>query len=159
MQNYEFSLRFDVSASDLTQDLIDDRLYAAGCDDALVRHGRNNEVLIEFNRASDSAINALLQAKQQVLVAIPSAILLEAKPDYVGPTDIAKYYNVSRQRIQAILSSTKLDVHPLTSVGNTQIFRLAKVIDAFEQIGTSCEGNTVREAAYAALQLNRQTLG
>ena len=157
MKSYEFSLRFDVSACNLTRDEIDDRLYSAGCDDTLVRYGRKNEVLIEFSRDSDSAINALLQAKQQVVGVMPNARLLEAKPDYVGPTDIAKVYNVSRQRIQTILSSAALDVHALTSVGNTQIFRLARIIDAFERIGTACKNDSLREAAFAAFQLNRES--
>lgn len=156
MKNYEFSLRFDVSVCQLSRDEIDDRLYEAGCDDALVRHSRVGEVLIEFSREEHSALNALASAKQQILTALPQARILEAKPDYVGPTDIAKFYDVSRQRIQSIIHDRLLGVHAVTCVGNTQIFRLATVIEALEQVGTVIGDDAIREAAFAALQLNRE---
>lgn len=81
---------------------------------------------------------------------------MEAKPDYVGPTDIAKFYDVSRQRIQTIIHERQLGVHAVTCVGNTQIFRLATVIEALAQVGTVIEDEAIREAPFAALQLNRE---
>ncbi|MDN7124543.1 hypothetical protein J6I90_06585 [Pseudidiomarina sp. 1APP75-32.1] len=157
MKTYEFSLRFDVSECQLNRDQIDDRLFEAGCDDALVRHGRKGEVLLEFSREDNAALDALMNAKQQVLAALPGARILEAKPDYVGPTDIAKFYDVSRQRIQSILRDKTLGVHAMTCVGNTQIFRLVTVIDVLEEAGTLIENDALREAAFAASQLNRET--
>ena len=156
MNKYQFALRFDVSDCQLKQDQLDDLLFEAGCDDALVRHSRKGEVQIEFVREASHALEALTCARDQVLRALPHARVLEAKPDYVGPTDIAKFYNVSRQRIQTLISEKQLGVHAFTCVGNTQVFRLVTFIDALEECGTQLEDSTLREAAFAASQLNRE---
>lgn len=156
MKTYQFALRFDVSECQLEQDQLDDLLFEAGCDDALVRHSRKGEIQIEFEREAENALEALTGARHQVLRALPNARVLEAKPDYVGPTDIAKFYNLTRQRIQFLISEKQLGVHAVTCVGNTQIFRLVTFIDALEECGTQLEDSTLREAAFAALQLNRE---
>ncbi|WP_290654786.1 hypothetical protein [Idiomarina sp.] len=155
---YEFSLRFDVSNCGKNQDQIDDSLFEAGCDDALVRHGRGGEINITFERQSSTALDAMQDAQKQVLLALPQAKLLEVKPDFVGPTDIARVYSITRQRVQALVNTKLSHVHPFTSVGNTQIFRLANVIDALDSQGRHHADEAIREAATAAMQLNRQNL-
>ncbi len=154
MKKYEFSLRFDVSYYEDDLDFIDDQIYEAGCDDVLIRHGRKAEVLIEFARDGLSAIQVLTEAKSQVLSALPKARLLEAKPDFVGPTDIADFYGISRQRVQVIVQSKLANVHAFTIVGNTQIYRLATVIDELAKHVKQDLDDSVREAAFAAMQLN-----
>ncbi len=155
MKTYEFSLRYDVSACHLSIDQIDDKLYEGGCDDVLIRHGRKHEVIVQFTRSAPAANKALEQAHQQVQAALPCARLLEAHPDYVGPTDIAQIYNVSRQRVQSLMHTKAAGVHAMTSVGNTQIFRLGTVIDEFANLGMRVNNETLHEAALAAMQLNR----
>lgn len=155
---YEFSLRFDISSCCKNDDQIDDSLFEAGCDDALVRHGRGGEINITFERQSSTALNAMLEAQQQVLLALPQAKLLEVKPDFVGPTDIARVYSLSRQRVQALVNTKLSHVHPLTHVGNTQIFRLANVIDALDSQGRHHADPAIRETATAAMELNRRNL-
>lgn len=154
LNTYEFGLRYDVAKCQLSADAIDDRLYLAGCDDALVRHSKKGELLIEFLRAAPDAKSAFDFAHQQILQALPQAQLLEARPDYVGPTDIAQFFDVSRQRIQLLLKTKAIHVHPLTSVGNTQIFRLSKVIDAFLPLGAK-PNPVIYELAQAARQINQ----
>ncbi|MBG24329.1 MAG: hypothetical protein CMF22_12870 [Idiomarinaceae bacterium] len=156
MNKYQFALRFDVSECQLEQGQLDDLLFEAGFDDALVRHSRKGEVQIEFEREAENAFEAFTSARDQVLRVLPKARILEAKPDYVGPTDIAKFYNVSRQRIQSLISEKQLGLHAVTCVGNTQVFRLVTFIDALEECGTPLEDATLREAAFAASQLNRE---
>ncbi|MBR9907022.1 MAG: hypothetical protein GYB30_03100 [Gammaproteobacteria bacterium] len=155
MNKYEFSLRFDVAPCALSMDEIDDRLFEKGCDDALVRHSRRQEILLDFNRESSSAVEAFRVAYEQIKTALPQARLLEAKPDYVGPTDIACVFDLSRQRIQKILQTRASGLRALTSVGNTQVFRLSHVIDEFSKLGTLHVKEPVRETAIAAMQMNR----
>ena len=156
MKTFEFSLRFDVGPCGLSEAEFDVRLYTAGCDDALVAHNRKCEVLVEYEREADSAMAALEEAKREVLDGLPGAVFLEAKPDYVSPTDIAIAYEITRQRVQKIIQTKGVGVHPLTNVGNTQIFRLAKVINEFEKVGTSIHNVALYEAASAAFKLNRE---
>ncbi|MCC5854094.1 MAG: hypothetical protein JJU10_00240 [Idiomarina sp.] len=155
MKTFEFSLRFDVASCGLELHELDDKLFSAGCDDALIRHNRQGEVLIEYERAATTALEALEQAKQEVISGVPGAVFLEAKPDYVSPTDIAMAYQITRQRVQKIIQTKGIGIHPLTNVGNTQVFRLAKVMEEFRKVGTPICNPALYEAATAALKLNR----
>jgi len=156
MTMFEFSLRFDISACQKDIDTIDDLLFEAGCDDALVRHSRKGEVQIDYVRQAESALMALEQAKHEVLCALPDARFLEAKPDYVSPSDIAVSYQISRQRVLKIMQTKGWNIHPLTSVGNTQIFRLANVMTQLEKLGTPVVNVALYEAAKAAMKLNSE---
>ena len=98
-------MRFDISACQKSIDAIDDLLFEAGCDDALVRHGRKGEIQIDYNREAESALMAFEMAKSEVLCALPGARFLEAKPDYVSPSDIAANYQISRQRVLKIMQT------------------------------------------------------
>ncbi|MFC0444221.1 hypothetical protein ACFOD1_02795 [Pseudidiomarina halophila] len=156
MNSYEFSLRFDVADCGLDHDEMDDRLFDSGCDDALVRHGRKAELLIEFDRQGATALETIETAKRQVIEALPEARLLEAKPDFVSPTDIAQVYGLSRQRVQILMQTQLARIHAFTCVGNTQVFRLVTVIDELTKQGKQDVDDTVREAAFAAMQMNRE---
>ncbi|MCH8500789.1 MAG: hypothetical protein LAT77_02635 [Aliidiomarina sp.] len=157
MKMFEFSLRFDISACQKSIDAIDDLLFEAGCDDALVRHGRKGEIQIDYNREAESALMAFERAKSEVLCALPGARFLEAKPDYVSPSDIAANYQISRQRVLKIMQTKGISIHPMTSVGNTQIFRLASVMNQLEKLGTPIVDASLYEAAQAAQKLNAET--
>jgi hypothetical protein len=156
MKEFEFTLCFNVTRCHLSMDEIDDRLFEAGCDDALVRHSKNGAISLEFIRAAHSAQEAMLSAVEDVVSALPDAVMVEVKPDYVSPTDIAGYLNVSRQYILKVLNS-RVMLSPVTTVGNTQVFHLINVLEAFKQArivtGDKLASN-LSEAALAAKKLN-----
>jgi hypothetical protein len=97
MKDYEFALRYHVGSMDLTTDQIDDALFEAGCDDALVSHNGAGLIELDFTREAESVAEAVESAMECVKNALPNSVLVEAKPDYVGVTDVAEYCKVSRQ--------------------------------------------------------------
>lgn len=128
MKDYEFALRYHVGSMDLTMDQIDDALFEAGCDDALVSHNGAGLIELDFTREAESVAEAVESAMECVKNALPNSVLVEAKPDYVGVTDVAEYCKVSRQYIQKLLSTHVINLVPLTVVGKSSVYRLAPAI-------------------------------
>lgn len=106
MNEYEFELLFKIN-SDEDVDALVDRLYEAGCDDALIGSGKAGVIALSFTREAKSALAAFESAIKDVKKAIPSAILMEAKPDYAGISDIAQTIGCSRQNALKIFTNVE----------------------------------------------------
>lgn len=76
---YQFTLRFKLSASDADHDAIVELLGAAGCTDALVGIGAAGCVSLEFCREAPSATEAIRAATADVNAAVPGARLVAAE--------------------------------------------------------------------------------
>lgn len=63
MQTYKFTLLIAFNSSYM--DEIEDSLFEAGCDDALVNY-RNGSIYLDFMRDSDSFENAIIYAINDV---------------------------------------------------------------------------------------------
>lgn len=100
MNDYEFTLTFSLPEGQDDPEQYLDALYEAGCDDALIGTGQRGSIALEFVREADSATAAVESAIKNVKTAIPDAELIEAKPDLVGLTDVAKILNCSRQNVR-----------------------------------------------------------
>ena len=100
---YEFKLSFKIAASEGDHDQIMMKLADADCTDALVGLGVGGHVSLEFIREANSALEAMLQAIEDVRQALPSAQLIEACPDLVGLTDVADIVGVSRQNMRKLM--------------------------------------------------------
>ena len=87
---HEFRLKFKLSDDDCAFDELVERLGEAGCDDAVVAVGVPGRIALDFTRHAISAKDAILSALADVKSAIPTAQLVEAGPDFVGPTDVAE---------------------------------------------------------------------
>jgi hypothetical protein len=87
---YNFTLKYQLSAEDGDPDDIVERLGAAGCHDALVGIGRPGRLALDVTRESESAQAAVRSAMDDVRRAVPTAMLIEAAPDFVGLSDIAE---------------------------------------------------------------------
>ena len=125
MREYEFELLFKVNSSEEMNDLID-RLYEAGCDDALIGSGKSGVIGLSFTREAASAAEAFESAIKDVKKAIPTASLMEAKPDFAGVTDIAETIGCSRQNVLKIFASTEAPM-PIHS-GNTSLWHLSEAL-------------------------------
>ena len=125
MREYEFELLFKVNSSEEMNVLID-RLYEAGCDDALIGSGKSGVIGLSFTRESASAAEAFESAIKDVKKAIPTASLMEAKPDFAGVTDIAETIGCSRQNVLKIFASTEAPM-PIHS-GNTSLWHLSEAL-------------------------------
>lgn len=71
---YEFTLKFAMEGQDVGAML--NRLYEAGCDDAIVGTGQSSCIALNFTRQAVSAEAAISSAISNVKSAIPSATLI-----------------------------------------------------------------------------------
>lgn len=86
---------------------LEDALYEAGCDDALINFS-NGTVSIDFDRKADSIENAIISAIHEVEQANIGAAVESVTPEpYVSIADIAKRINASRQRISLYVSGKR----------------------------------------------------
>ena len=128
MKEYEFTLTFALPTRDTDPQCYVDALMEAGCNDALIGVGVSGRMALNFIRQSDSAINAMTSAVENVLSAIPNIILIESSPDLVGVSDIAVILKVSRQAVQKMVNKHIMTFPTPVHSGTTQIWHLANVL-------------------------------
>jgi hypothetical protein len=102
---YEFILKFTVGDADTDPAQFIEALGEAGCTDALVGIGGMGVIGLDFAREASSAREAITSAIADVRRAIPAAVLVEAKPDLVGLTDVADLLGFSRQYLRKLAYS------------------------------------------------------
>lgn len=73
---YEFTLRFKLSAQDGDADQVVEKLGEGGCRDALVGTGVPGQIAMIFTRCADTELEAIQSAIDDVLKVLPSAALL-----------------------------------------------------------------------------------
>jgi len=126
-RNFDFTLTFAVPENGDADDL-EQRLFAAGCDDAIMGLGQKGRLALNFTREAASAETAILTALRDVKQAVPQVRLVEATPDLVGVSDMARLLGFSRQNmrklIQTHLASFPLPLHE----GASAIWHLADVL-------------------------------
>lgn len=94
---YEFTLVLK-NINDTTPNL-EDSLYEAGCDDALINF-REGTVYLDFHRQSISFKEAVIKAIKEVESSSVNAVVAYVTPeDWVTESDIAKRLHCSRQRV------------------------------------------------------------
>jgi predicted DNA-binding transcriptional regulator AlpA len=107
-----------------------DALFEAGCDDAVVGVGRPGMVGLDFARDAESAEAALRSAIDDVVRAIPRTVLVQAGPDLVGLTDVAKILGFSRQNMRKYAAGLSGAKHPFPSpsvLGEPSLWHLAEI--------------------------------
>ncbi len=129
MSEYEFELRFALQSCDLGTDQLVERLYAAGCDDALIGVGRPGQVALDFIREAESAMNAVLSAIADVRRALPEARLIEVSPDLVGLTDVGQLLRVTRQNVRKLLLNCEALPPVALHEGRPALWHLATVLE------------------------------
>jgi len=112
---YNFILKYQIDHGADEGDGIAEQLGAGGCDDALLGLGQPGRIALNFCREAKSAEKAVLSALADVKAALPTAVLIEAAPDYVGLSDVADSVGVSRQNLRKLMlqhhASFPLPVH------------------------------------------------
>lgn len=153
MKEYEFTLKLSIPES-LVRDVIEDRLFEAGCDDALVGVGSKGRLALAFCREGDSANQAIISAVADVKRAIPDAKLIEAEPDLVGVTDIAEMFGFTRQNMRKLLQ-THVNSFPLPlHEGRAALWHLADVLEWFESYRDQSTSPASKEIAQFTMRLN-----
>jgi hypothetical protein len=128
MSEYDFELRFDISAVDCTPEECVDRLAVQGCDDATVGIGIPSRIALDFIREATTAEDAILSAISDVLTALPGARLIEAAPDFVGYTDVAELVGKSRQNMRKVLLSQSKPGPVPVHEGTCAVWHLSPVL-------------------------------
>ena len=118
MKNYEFTLVIEAPAGLSSQ--LEDGLFEAGCDDALLSF-RGGIAYLEFDRQAENLESAVVSAIRQVE---QSGLKLKVKrvepSDLVTSAEIARRLNRSRQSIQQLISGSRGDADfPLPVAGVT----------------------------------------
>ncbi|MGO1463312.1 MAG: DNA-binding protein [Marinobacter sp.] len=166
-RDFDFSLTFAIP--EIALDKIEERLFEAGCDDAIIGLGQKGRLALNFTRETVSAETAILSALRDVKQALPQTRLIEAAPDLVGISDMARLLDFSRQNmrklIQTHLASFPLPLHE----GTSAIWHLADVLvwfsdkqnrfispDLLDVARVSMGVNIAREAGRVDLKLQTQ---
>ena len=144
MSDYEFTLRFQLQDENDNPENYLDLLFEAGCDDALVGVGSLGSISLNFTRKALTASAAVTSAIQNVLSAIPSAMLIELAPDLVNTTDIAdiadiadiisdRFQKLTRQAVRKYatgqIARTKTRFPPAAISGSQPLWHLGEVLD------------------------------
>ena len=131
MADYDFTLKYDITALKCEPDTLLNPLYEAGCDDAIIGIGRPGRIALNFTREARSASEAVSSALRDVKKALPEAKLIEATPDFVGLTDIADILGCSRQNIRNLYIKYQASFPSPIHEGSTTLWHLAKVLPWF----------------------------
>ncbi len=128
MKEYDFTLKFALQQRDANPELYVDRLAQAGCDDALIGVGKLGRISLHFIRSSHSAFDALYSAINDVKQALPQALLLEATPDLVSFTDVAKILGCSRQNVRNLIVTAESTSPSPAYEGTPSLWHLAEIL-------------------------------
>jgi hypothetical protein len=127
MNEYEFTLKFQLADPQVDPDRYADELYGNGCDDAVIGVGRKGKIALQFMREAESANGAILSAITDVRKTIPDGKLIEASPDFVGISELAQILDCTRQNVR-ILIERALDAPPAVHEGTSSLWHLADLL-------------------------------
>lgn len=156
MQEYDFTLRFHLKEPNADPKSYIGQLYEHGCDDALIGFGKMGGISLNFIREADSAVGAISSAVENVKAAIPDAVLVEATPDLVGLTDIAKVIDCSRQNTRKMLSEDDGRVPTPMYDGKPSLWHLAQVLEWLKCNSSHTVDESLLSVAQFNMHLNRQ---
>lgn len=150
---YSSTLRYQLSPDDNNPDALVERLYEAGCDDAIVGTGVAGRIAVAFDRDAESAMDAIMSALADIKRAIPSAMLIEAAPDLVGLTDIADAIGMSRQNMRKLMIGHPESFPPPVHEGASSLWHLREVLLWMSKNSYEIE-RTLIETASTTMQVN-----
>ena len=150
---YIFTLKYRLHDHDSGHEALIDRLFEAGCDDALPAIGHPGRLALEFAREADSATAALENAIADVCKAVVNAELIEVLPDYAGLTDIAEHVGMSRQNLRKIVTKNGSTFPAAVHEGNPSLWHLSDALTWLVEHGYPVDAATL-EISAAACEVN-----
>ena len=150
---YAFTLRYQLSPDDSDPDTLVERLYEAGCDDAIVGTGVVGRIALAFEREAESANAAIMSALADTRRAMPSATLIEAAPDLVGLTDIADAVGMSRQNMRKLMLANPDSFPAPVHEGSSSLWHMMEVLLWMSGKGYEVERGLI-ETASTTMQVN-----
>jgi DNA-binding phage protein len=150
---YVFTLKYRLHDHDGVDQALLDRLFDAGCDDALLGIGQSGRLALEFTREAESGERALESAIADVRSTFDNTELVEVLPDYVGLTDIAEHVGMSRQNLRKIALKHAATFPAAIHEGNPSIWHLSDVLLWLGEHGYPVDAPTL-EISAASRELN-----
>ena len=149
---YEFTLKLSTADADLDQ--LVERLGAAGCTDALAGVGQPGRLALEFTRDAVSARNAIVSAIEEVKAILPETQLLEVTPDFVGLTEVADLFDVSRQNLRKLRLKHPLNFPMPVHEGSSSVWHLFPVLHWLRDKAGYAVSGALLDVAHVAMQIN-----
>ena len=155
MKNHEFTLVIEAPAGMTGQ--LEDGLFKAGCDDALLSF-RGGIAYLDFERQAENLESAVVSAIRQVEQGELNLKVKRVEPsDLVTSAEIARRRNQSRQSIQQLISGSRGEADfPLPVAGvtaKTMLWSWQEVSRWFMDKG-KLDDDTVYENAVVLKQIN-----
>jgi len=151
---FEFGMKFKITAEGADPKELVERLGEAGCDDAVIGTGQPGRVALEFSREARSVKDAIVSALRDVKKAIPDAELIEVTPDFVGLTDVAELVGVSRQNMRKLMLAHPTTFPAPVHEGSASVWHLAHVLEWLVERGDYAIKQPLLEVATVAMQVN-----
>jgi hypothetical protein len=154
INEYDFTLKFNLPNPDADPNNYVENLFAHGCDDGLIGVGKMGSIIISFTREAESAYIAISTAIVDVRTAIPQALIIEATPDLVGLTDVAKILGCTRQNIRNLI--VRDDQRSPTPVyeGTPSLWHLAQVLAWLKEAKMYSIDDSLLEVAKINMEIN-----
>ncbi len=154
MKDYDFTLKFNLQDPHSDPDEYVEKLYAGGCDDALIGVGLKGYISLNFIREASFAYAAISSAISDVKAVVPSATLIEAAPDFVGLTDAARIVGCTRQNMRnLIVNSEQIPPLPVYE-GTPSIWHLAEILIWLREVKMYSIDDSLLEVAKTTMNLN-----
>ncbi|MBW4665096.1 MAG: DNA-binding protein [Chroococcus sp. CMT-3BRIN-NPC107] len=154
MKEYDFTLKFNLQDTQADADNYVERLYAGGCDDALIGVGLKGFISLNFIREASSAYEAISSAIHDVKSVVPSATLIEASPDFVGLTDAANIVGCSRQNMRNLIVNSEQQSPPPVYEGTPSIWHLGEILRWLREVKRYSIDDSLLEVAETTMNLN-----
>ncbi len=154
MNCHDFTLTFQLSDQDQDPEQYVDALAEHGCTDAVVGIGKLGSITLNFTREAGSALEAVASAIRDCRTAMPGATLTEAAPDFVGITEIAAIYGVSRQYMRKCIRQHAMTFPQPVHEGKPSLWHLAEVIAWLQEHQPGRVQPGLNEISRLAMQIN-----
>lgn len=145
---YHFTLVLD--GVDENTPLLEDAIFEAGCDDALINY-KNGTVYLDFDREDKDFESAIISAINQVENAKIGATVVSVAPEHlVSLSDIAERLNLTRQSISLQMQGARGAgdfPKPVLKITNkSPLWRWVTVVDWFYKHGKLKEASLIEQA-------------
>ncbi|MEZ2229564.1 helix-turn-helix transcriptional regulator [Microcoleus sp.] len=154
MNEYDFTVKFNLGNSLADPDDFIDRLYEGGCDDALIGVGNKEYVALNFIREASSAYEAISTAINDVKRVVPGASLIEAAPDFVGLTDAAKILGYTQQHMTNLTLENDSKFPIPVYEGAHSVWHLAEILIWLRENQTHSIDDTLLDIAQTNMNIN-----
>jgi predicted DNA-binding protein YlxM (UPF0122 family) len=145
---YQFTLVLD-GVDEKTPNL-EDALFEAGCDDALINY-KNGAVYLDFDREGNEFERAIISAIKDIELADIGAKIISVAPEHlVSLSDIAERVTMTRQAVSLLMQGARGSgdfPKPILKISNkSPLWRWSTVAEWFYQKGKIHDHNVVDSA-------------